>query len=144
MRLYETKTEFNCGIDLHARCMYACVVAPVGKVLVHKNIKGNDFDYFLRLVAPYRDGLTVCSECTFNWYWLADACEDAGIEFVLAHALYLRAIHATKKKNDKLDSEKIAHLLRTNMIPYSYVYPRSIRPLRTAWHGPSSTCSRTE
>jgi len=91
-------------------------------VLVHKNVKGNDFAYFLKLVEPYRHDLTVCSECTFNWYWLADACEDAGIEFVLAHALYLRAIHATKKKNDKIDSEKIAHLLRTNMIPYAYVY----------------------
>lgn len=52
-----------------------------GKVLVHKNIKGNDFDYFLKLVEPYRFDLTLCCECTFNWYWLADACEDAGIEF---------------------------------------------------------------
>lgn len=131
MRLYQTETEFNCGIDLHSKCMYACVVDPQGAVLVHRNIKGNDFDYFLKLVEPYRHDLTVCSECTFNWYWLSDACEDAGIEFVLAHALYLRAIHTTKKKNDKIDSEKIAQLLRTNMIPYAYVYPRAMRPLRT-------------
>ena len=52
MRMYKTTTEFNCGIDLHSRCMYACVVDRDGKVLVHKNIKGNDFDYFLKLVEP--------------------------------------------------------------------------------------------
>jgi len=131
MRLYQTTTEFNCGVDLHARQMYVCVVDREGTVLVHRNIKDNDFEFFLKLVAPYRHSLTVCSECCFCWYWLADACAEAGIAFVLAHALYLRSIQADKKKNDRVDSEKIAHLLRTNMIPYAYVYPRGMRPLRT-------------
>jgi transposase len=36
-----------------------------------------------------------------------------------------------KKKNDREDARKIADLLRTNMIPYAYVYPRNMRPLRT-------------
>ena len=66
----------------------------------------------------------------FGWYWLADACQDAGLTFVLAHALYLRAIHGGKNKNDRVDSEKLAHLLRTNLIPPSYVYPAKLRPLR--------------
>jgi len=131
MRLYQTTTEFNCGVDLHARQMYVCVVDKEGKVLVHRNIKDNDFEFFLKLVAPYRHSLTVCSECCFCWFWLADACMEAGIPFVLAHALYLRSIQADKKKNDRVDSEKIAHLLRTNMIPYAYVYPRGMRPLRS-------------
>ena len=50
--------------------------------------------------------------------------------FVLAHALYLKAIHGGKNKNDRIDSEKIAHLLRTNLIPPAYVYPAAKRPLR--------------
>jgi hypothetical protein len=33
-----------------------------GKKLVHCNIKDNDFDYFLKLVKPYRHDLTVCAE----------------------------------------------------------------------------------
>jgi transposase len=130
MRYYKTTTEFNCGIDLHSRCMYICVVDKEGNVLVHKNIKRNDFSYFLRLVAPYRHDLTVACESTFNWYWLADACDEADIKFVLGHALYMKAIHGGKKKNDKIDSEKIAHLLRTNMIPIAYVYPAKNRPVR--------------
>ena len=86
--------------------------------------------FFLKLVAPYRHDLTVCAECMFGWYWLADACQAAGLHFVLAHALYLKAIHGGKNKNDRIDSEKIAHLLRTNLIPPGYVYPAEKRPLR--------------
>jgi transposase len=101
-----------------------------GKKLVHTNSRNNDFEYFLKLVAPYRHDLTVCAECMFGWYWLSDACQAAGLHFVLAHALYLKAIHGGKNKNDRIDSEKLAHLLRTNLIPPAYVYPAAQRPLR--------------
>ena len=130
MKYYTSTTEFNCGIDLHARQMYACVMDRQGKKLVHTNIAGNDWEYFLKRVKPYRHDLTVVSECTFNWYWLADACFEADIPFVLAHALYLKHIHGGKNKNDRIDSEKLAHLLRANLIPPSYIYPSERRPVR--------------
>lgn len=110
--------------------MYACVMDRSGRKLVHTNIQGNDFEYFLKRIKAYRHDLTVVSECTFNWYWLADACFEAEIEFVLAHALYLKHIHGGKNKNDRLDSEKLAHLLRANLIPPSYIYPSERRPVR--------------
>lgn len=130
MEYYKTNTEFNCGIDLHTKMMYICVMDREGTILVHKNIRNNDFTFFLKLVAPYLHSLTVVSECCYNWYWLADACSDAKIEFVLAHALYLKHIHGGKNKNDKIDSQKLAHLLRSNLIPQSYVYPKERRPMR--------------
>jgi transposase len=133
MKYYQSTTEFNCGIDLHARQMYVCLMDRQGKKLVHTNIRNNDFEYFLKLIQPYRHDLTVCCECMFGWYWLADACQAAGLKFVLAHALYLKAIHGGKNKNDRIDSEKIAHLLRTNLIPPAYVYPAALRPLRALW-----------
>jgi len=49
---------------------------------------------------------------------------------VLAHALYVRAIRGGKNKNDRVDSEKLTHLLRSNLIPPAYVYPADKRPLR--------------
>lgn len=130
MKYYTSTTKFNCGIDLHARQMYVCLMDRDGKILLHTNIKNNDFAYFLKRIEPYRHDLTVCCECMFGWYWLADACLDAGLHFVLAHALYLRAIHGGKNKNDRIDSEKITHLLRSNLIPPAYVYPARLRPLR--------------
>src|SRR2546422_41990 len=101
MKYYTSTTEFNCGIDLHARQMYVCVMDRQGKKRVHTNVKDNDFSFFLKLIEPYKHDLTVCCECMFGWYWLADACQAAGLNFVLAHALYVRAIHGGKNKNDR-------------------------------------------
>jgi transposase len=42
----------------------------------------------------------------------------------------LKAIHGGKNKNDRIDSEKLAHLLRTNLIPPAYVYPAATRSIR--------------
>jgi transposase len=130
MKYYTSTTEYNCGIDLHARQMYVCVMNRQGKKFLHTNIRNNDFNYFLKLIEPYKHDLTVCAECMFGWYWLADACHGANLTFVLAYALYLKAIHGGKNKNDRIDSEKLAHLLRSNLIPPSYVYPADKRPLR--------------
>ena len=130
MHYYQTTTQFNCGIDLHARQMYVCVVDRQGKKLLHQNILHNDFAFFLKKIARWKHDLTVVCECLFCWYWLADACLAAGLKFVLAHALYLKAIHGGKNKNDRIDSEKLARLLAANLIPPSYVYPSAKRPVR--------------
>ena len=130
MKYYTSTTEYHCGIDLHARQMYVCVMDREGNKLVHTNVRGNDFGYFLKRIEPYRHSLTVVCECTFNWYWLADACAESKLTFVLAHALYLKLIHGGKNKNDRIDAEKLAHLLRANLIPPAYAYPAERRPIR--------------
>ena len=48
----------------------------------------------------------------------------------MGHALYMKAIHGAKTKNDKIDSHKIAVLLRGGMIPMAYVYPAEMRSTR--------------
>lgn len=54
------------------------------------------------------------------WYWVADFCEDNGITFIPGHALYMRAIHGGKTKNDRSDSYKIATLMRSGNFPLAY------------------------
>jgi transposase len=129
MRLYNKTHDYYCGIDLHTKMMYVCILNNSGKVVLHKNIP-TDSAKFLKLIAPYRDGLVVGVECIFSWYWLADLCADEGIEFILGHALYMKAIHGGKTKNDKLDSEKIAKLMRGGNFPLAHVYPRELRAVR--------------
>jgi transposase len=85
---------------------------------------------FLNAIEGFRDDLVVGAECMFTWYWLADLCLDEKIKFLLGHALYMKAIHGGKKKDDKLDSEKIARLMRGGTFPLSYVYPREMRATR--------------
>jgi transposase len=106
-----------------------CVLNQEGEVLLHRNMKAAP-EPFLKAVAPYRDGLVVAVECIFTWYWLADLCAQEGIPFVLGHALYMKAIHGGKAKNDKIDSYKIAALLRGGRLPQAYVYPAAMRATR--------------
>src|SRR6266849_2623914 len=111
MRFYNRQHRHYCGIDLHVKTMYVCILDAAGQVLVHRNWKSTP-EAFLEIVAPYRDDLVVAAECMFTWYWLADLCAAEGIAFVLGHALAMKAIHGGKSKNDKIDSHKIASLLR--------------------------------
>src|SRR5918992_3139048 len=129
MRFYTNQHPFYCGIDLHARSMYVCIVSQDGEMLLHRNMPAAP-EPFLKAVAPYRDGLVVAVECIFTWYWLADLCADEGVPFVLGHALYMKAIHGGKAKNDKIDSRKIAVLLRGGILPQAYVYPAEMRATR--------------
>ena len=109
--------------------MYVCILDQSGEVLVHRNMK-TDPETFLKAIAPYRQGIVVAVECLFTWYWLADRCADAGIPFVLGHALSMKAIHGGKAQNDKIDSHKIAALLRGGMLPQAYVSPAKRRTTR--------------
>ena len=38
MRFYTKQHRFYCGIDLHARSMYACVLDQAGQILAQKNL----------------------------------------------------------------------------------------------------------
>ena len=129
MRFYKNQHQYYCGIDLHAKTMYVCIIDKDGKVLVHRNIASNP-GAFLKTIAPYREDIAVCVECMFCWYWLADLCHREKIPFVLGHVLYMKSIHGLKTKNDKVDSEKIAMLLRAGMIPQAHVYPEKLRATR--------------
>ena len=109
--------------------MYVCIVNHDGDILLHRNMKAAP-EPFLKAIAPYRDGLVVAVACLFTWYWLAALCAAEDITFVLGHALSMKAIHGGKAKNNKIDSQKIAVLLRGGMLPQAYVYPAEMRATR--------------
>ena len=107
MKFYTKQHKHYCGIDLHARNLYVCILDQDGSCLIYRNIKANP-QALMTLIAPYQDDLVIGVECMFSWYWVADFCRERNIAFVLGHALYMRAIHGGKAKNDKIDSHKIA------------------------------------
>jgi len=129
MRFYTQQHQFYCGIDLHARSMYVCILSQDGDIVVHRNLPASP-EALLKTIAPYREHMVIAVECIFTWYWLADLCAQEGIPFVLGHALYMKAIHGGKAKNDKIDAHKIAVLLRGGMLPQAYVYPAAMRATR--------------
>ena len=129
MRFYTGQHRYYCGIDLHARTLYVCILDCQGKIRLHKRLRC-EREALLRALEPYRSDLVVGSECIFCWYWLADLCAREQIPFVLGHALYMKAIHGAKAKNDHIDSHKTAVLLRGGAFPVAYVYPPQMRATR--------------
>ncbi len=129
MKFYSKQHQYYCGIDLHARKMYVFVINSKGEVKVHKNIK-TDPDELLSLLKTFLDDIIIGVECVFYWYWLADFYAKQNIPFTLGHALYMKAIHGGKTKNDKIDSYKIALLLKGGNFPTAYPYPQEWRSTR--------------
>jgi hypothetical protein len=41
MRFYNRQHRYYCGIDLHVKTMYVCILDAAGHVLVHRNVKSN-------------------------------------------------------------------------------------------------------
>ena len=118
MRFYNQQHKNYCGIDLHARKMYVCIIDQKGKMKVHQNIK-TDPELLFEIIFPFLDDIVIGVECVFCWYWISDLCAEHKIPFVLEHALYMKSIHGGKTKNDKIDSYKIAALLRGGNFPIS-------------------------
>jgi hypothetical protein len=63
MRFYTKQHEFYCGIDLHAKKMYLCILDQAGEIRLHQNIK-TDRGLFLNLIKPFRDDIVIAVECT--------------------------------------------------------------------------------
>jgi transposase len=129
MRFYSQQHRFYCGIDLHARTLAVHLLDADGQTQLAATLPAEPGP-LLDALAPFRDGLVVACECMFAWYWLADLCQQEQIPFVLGHALYLKAIHGAKAKNDPLDARKLATLLRGGAFPQAYVYPKGMRETR--------------
>ena len=129
MRFYTQQHRFHCGIDLHARSLHVCILDQAGNVVFDRNLAARP-ETFLRAIAPFRDDLIVGVECLFAWYWVADLCQEQQLAFVLGHALYMKAIHGGKAKNDRIDAGKIARLLRGGTFPLAYAYPKGMRETR--------------
>lgn len=129
MNFYNHEHPYYCGIDLHTRILYLCIVDQKGNTILHQKISNNP-DEFLAAIKPYIGNVIVGVECMHCWYWLSDLCEAHDIDFIVGHALYMKAIHGGKAKSDRIDSYKIAKLLRGGNFPLAYRYPQQLRATR--------------
>jgi transposase len=120
---------FYSGIDLHKDNCFITTINEAGNRVRQErlpNIPASILAYFAALDGPHE----AVVECTAGWYWLNDLLEANGIELVLAHAKYLKAIAYAKVKTDKVDSETLAMLLRLDVIPRAHKIERQKRDLR--------------
>ncbi len=106
MKFYVKQHKYYCGVDLHARSLYVCIIDKEGGVVKHKNIDATP-EAFLNIIKDCREDIVVAAECMFAWYWLSDLCRKENIPFVLGHALYMKALHGGKAKALTILAHKI-------------------------------------
>jgi hypothetical protein len=73
MNFHAGQHKFYCGIVLHARKMYLCVLDEKGEVQLRQNMNTNR-EAFPGAIEPFREDVVAAAECIFTWYWLTDLC----------------------------------------------------------------------
>ena len=122
--------ELYAGIDLHSSNNYLGVIGEQDERLYQKRLP-NDLDTILSALAPFKKDLVgVVVESTFNWYWLVDGLMDHGYRVHLANPSAIKQYEGLKHTDDRWDSFWLPHMLRLNILPEGYIYPKEHRPVR--------------
>jgi transposase len=113
------------GVDLHRSFSYITTLNDKGEILGQKKLPSNG--EIVEFLKDFGQRMEVAIEASPSWYWLYDHLEDEGFDVKLSHPLKTKAIAYAKVKTDKVDSATLAHLLRSNLFPLSYVPEKPIR-----------------
>jgi len=116
------------GLDVHKRVCHGTVMNGEGTIVKQERFSNDP--HSLGAFMGGVDGARVVMEAGYCWQPLYDRLEERGHDVRLAHPLKTKAIAQAKVKTDKIDSETLAHLLRADLIPESWVPPQEIRALR--------------
>src|SRR5262249_33175411 len=117
------------GLDVHKQKISYCVKDVGGEVKREGGIPATRFDldrWMKTLPQPWSAAL----EATMFSGWIYDHLKPHAAELKVAHPLMLRAIAAAKRKNDRIDANKICDCLRCDFLPECYMAPTPIRERR--------------
>lgn len=118
------------GIDLHSNSNYVGILDSNGKRIFNQKLP-NDLKVVCDVLAPFGGALHgVVVESTYNWYWLVDGLLAAGHVVHLANPAAIKQYKGLKHLDDKHDAFWLAEMLRLNILPEGFIYPKEERPLR--------------
>jgi transposase len=117
------------GLDLHKKTISYCIKAIDGRCVGRGTIAANRrslAEWATGFQHPWVGGM----EATIFTGWVYDFLKSYAFDLKVAHPEMLKAITAAKKKNDRADAERIADLLRVDLLPECHMLPTEIRELR--------------
>ena len=117
------------GLDVQKRFISYCVKDFSGTIHAEGWLPAIriDLDRWMKtLPQPW----TVAMEATMFTGWIYDHLKPHAAALKVAHPLMLRAIPAAKKKNDRIDANKICDCLRCDFLPVCYMASTAIRERR--------------
>ena len=117
------------GFDVHKKSISYCVKTADGTIVEEGTLRATHLA-LREWAGKRREPWHGAMEATLFSGWIYDALKPYAVELQMGHPAMMKAIGASKKKNDKLDARKTADLVRCNLLPVCYVAPREIRELR--------------
>lgn len=118
------------GCDLHSTNNYWGIVDGNGKQIFAKKLPLAPLK-ILKMLEPFKPDLSgIAVESTYNWYWLVDLLMDEGYLVHLANPVAMKKYSGLKYTDDKHDAFWLADMLRLNILPQGYIYPKDERPTR--------------
>jgi len=118
------------GDDLHANNNFLALVDRKGKRVDQKKLPNDLFVIRDFLKSYQKDIVGIAVESTFNWYWLVDGLMDSGYKVHLANPAAIQQYSGLKHVDDKHDAFWLAQMLRLEILPEGYIYPKEERPIR--------------
>ena len=132
------------GLDVHKRKISYCVKDPSGAIHSQGSIPATRYDldcWMKNLPQPW----SAAMEATMFSGWIYDHLKPHAAALKVAHPLMLRAIAVAKKKNDRIDANKICDCLRCDFLPECYMAPTAIRePAHFALSSPAGPADGTD
>jgi len=118
------------GIDLHSNNSYLAVIDTDNNRTFKKKAR-NNLSEIIKHLAPFEKQIKgIVVESTYNWYWLVDGLMDKGYKLHLANPSAIKQYEGLKHSDDITDAFHLANLLRLDILPEGYIYPKHERPLR--------------
>jgi len=117
------------GLDIHKKTISFCIRQADGTILQEGTLVASSQaldDWLPRVPQPWIAGM----EATMFTGWVYDHLRKYSPQVKVAHPAMLKAISAGKKKNDRVDAQKISDLLRCNYFSECYMASREIRDRR--------------
>ena len=117
------------GLDVHKKSISFCVKRGDGQIVEEGKLPATR--PALRQWAQQRsEPWHAALEATLFGGWIYDTLHPYAGQLQMGHPAMMKAIAASKKKNDRLDARKIADMVRCDLLPACYVAPAEIRELR--------------
>ena len=118
------------GVDLHQRFCYMTALEARGKI-VQAGPVTNEKLALRKYFRQFRGKeVQVAVEACGFWPAFREVVEPEVTRLVLVHPQRVKAIASAKLKNDRVDSETLAHLLRCDLLPESWKADRETQARR--------------
>jgi transposase len=116
------------GIDLHKHVSQVARLDESGEL--NQTRLDNDREQIKRYFRAIPTPAKVAIEASGTWWWIVDLLEELGHQPVLSNPKQTKAIAAARLKNDRVDAERLAVLLRGDLLPTVWIPPAEIREAR--------------